>query len=298
MQINEVKKDNVGTLFDYWIEIGENIPYFYNTTYQSFKKSLFDDTFEGVTIFQNNKVFISKENDQVKGFIQYGVPTFHFTKSGKVTKDINIGVIRNLYYEKMRTDVGKRLLDLSLKSFERNNIREIYAFYHAMGMSCNGNHGKLHEKFDYVGSLLYEEGFKIEHENIYYICDMKEKELEYPNNSQIGIDEIYDNKQRFILYGENNNTLGSAEIRYIDNLTGLRENNIIYLVWIGIDKNIKGKGLGTEFLNHIIHYCVAKGYRYLHTDTALNNITAQKFYIRNGFVNNGITRSYSIKSSS
>lgn len=75
----------------------------------------------------------------------------------------------------------------------------------------------------------------------------------------------------------------------------MEQKDTIYLVWIGIDKNIKGKGLGTEFLNHIIDYCLTKGYRYLHTDTALNNITAQKFYIRNGFIDNGITRSYIIK---
>lgn len=52
------------------------------------------------------------------------------------------------------------------------------------------------------------------------------------------------------------------------------------------------EGLGTEFLNHIIHYCLTKGYRYLHTDTAINNKIAQNFYIRNGFIDKGITRSY------
>lgn len=292
MQIIEVNKDNVRILFDYWNEIGKNIPYFYNTTYQSFVSSLFDDTFEGMTIFQNNKVFISKEDDQVKGFIQYGIPTFHFTVAGKIAKDINIGVIRNLYYEGTRADIGKALLGLSLDFFERNNIKEIYAFYHAMGMSCNGNHGKLHEKFNYIGKLLYEEGFEIEHENIYYICDMKEKKLEYPNNSYIKVSELDDNRQNLILYDRDNNALGSAEIKYIDNLTESAEKDIIYLVWIGIDKKVKGKGMGTEFLNHIIQYCLAKGYRYLHADTALNNKTAQKFYIRNGFIDNGITRSY------
>lgn len=297
MQIIEVNNENMGILFDYWNEIRESIPYFYNTTYQSFKKSLIYDTFESMAIFQKNKVYICSEDDEVKGFIQYGIPTFHFNEVGKTTKDINIGVIRNLYYEESRNDIGNALLDLSMNFFESNGIKDIYAFYHAMGMSCNGNHGKLHERFDYIGKLLYEVGFEIEHENIYYICDMKEKELEYLNNSHIEVGELDDNKQKFILFDENKNPMGNAEIKYIDNLTGLREKDIIYLVWIGIDKNIKGKGLGTEFLNHIIHYCTTKGYRYLHTDTAINNEIAQNFYIRNGFIDNGITRSYIIRSS-
>ena len=30
----------------------------------------------------------------------------------------------------------------------------------------------------------------------------------------------------------------------------------------------------------------------LHTDTANNNLIAQKYYEKNGFINNGITKSY------
>lgn len=44
------------------------------------------------------------------------------------------------------------------------------------------------------------------------------------------------------------------------------------------------------------NYCLTKGYRYLDTDTAINNKTAQNFYIRNGFIDSGITRSYMLKS--
>jgi len=292
MQIIEVNNENIGILFDYWNKIGEGIAYFYKTSYESFKKSLLDDTFEGMSILKRNNLYICSVDDEVKGFIQYGIPTFHFTQEGKITKDINIGVIRNLYYEQSRNDIGNALLDLSMRFFESNSIKDIYAFYHAMGMSCNGNHGKLHERFDYIGNLLYEAGFEVEHENLYYICDMKEKELEYLNNSHIEVGEIEDNKQKFILYDENKNLIGNAEIKYIDSLTGVREKDTIYLVWIGIHKDIKGKGLGTEFLNHIIHYCLTKGYRYLHTDTAINNKIAQNFYIRNGFIDKGITRSY------
>src|SRR5690554_847078 len=202
MEIIEIGKYNAGLLFDYWIKIGKGIPYFYKTSYQLFKKSLFDDTFEGMSIFSENKVLVAIEKGSVKGFIQYGLPTFHFTESGKTTQDINIGVIRNLYYERTRTDIGRELLDLSLMFFEENNIKEIYAFYHAMGMSCNGNHGKLHEKFDYIGNLLFEIGFEIEHENIYYVCDIKEKKIEFPNNCHMRPAKLDDNRQRLILYDE------------------------------------------------------------------------------------------------
>ena len=166
MQIIEINHDNIKKLYDYWNKVGKGIPYFCEATYEPFKSSLFDDTFEAMPIFQSNKVYICSEDDQVKGFIQYGIPKFHFTETGKITKDINIGVIRNLYYEDIRPDIGRALLDLAMNFFKNNNIKDIYAFYHAMGMSCNGNHGKLHEKFDYIGNLLSQVGLEIEHENI------------------------------------------------------------------------------------------------------------------------------------
>ncbi|NLA84268.1 MAG: GNAT family N-acetyltransferase [Clostridiales bacterium] len=295
MQILRINRDNAGMLFDYWNKIGENIPYFYKNTYQAFIKSLFDDTYEGMTIFRTTYVFAALEDGQVKGFIQYGLPAFHFTEAGKITENINIGVIRSLYYDAGRIDIGKSLLDLSLDFFKDKNIKNIHAFYHAMGMSCNGHHGKLHEKYDYIGNFLCNKGFEVEHENIFYIYDMKGKSLKYPDNTGISLSDLEDNRQKFLLIDQDNKAIGSAVIVYIDNLTGLCEKDIIYLAWIGIDKEVKGKGLGTEFLNHIISYCLKKGYRYLHTDTAINNKTAQRFYERNGFINSGITRSYILK---
>lgn len=128
MKIIEINKDNTESLFKYWNKIGKNVPYFYNSTYESFLSSLFNDTYEGITIFRENKVFIAKENHQINGFIQYGMPTFHFTETGKITEDINIGVIRNLYYKKTRTDIGGTLLHLALIFLKRITLKRYMDF--------------------------------------------------------------------------------------------------------------------------------------------------------------------------
>lgn len=227
MPIIGVNRDNAKILFDYWNKIGKDVPYFYHTTYKSFTKSLFDDTYEGLTIFRENYVFVAKEQGRVKGFIQYGVPTFHFTEAGKVIEDVHIGVIRNLYYEETRNDIGSALIDLSFAFFQENNIKDIYAFYHAMGMSCNGNYGKLHQRFNYIGELLCDKGFEVEHENLYYTCDMDQRQLESPNDSYIEVYDLYDNRQKMELYDKNNHILGDAEIKYIDHLT---ERLLIYVL--------------------------------------------------------------------
>lgn len=292
MKIIDIHKNNSKILFDYWNDIGKGIPFFFETTYESFMDSMFSDKFNDIEILKVNFIKAVIEGDKVIGFIQYGIPRFHYSETGKLLKDPNIGVIRNIYFNKEIKDVGNKLVDTALKFFKNNDIENLYAFYHAMGMSCNGNHGKLHADFSFIGQLLYDKAFLVEHENVYFSLKMNEKKLKHQCSSKMEIYEQVDNKQRFELT-DGEEILGSAEIKYLNNFTGIDNEDKVYLVWIGINEEVKkGMGIGTNFIEQIMNYCLSKGYRYMHTDTALNNIRAQKFYERNGFINMGITRSY------
>lgn len=298
MQIIEITRGNLKPIFRYWRAIGKDIPYFFKATYQAFERSIFDDSHDGMTIFRDSKLFAAFEDSELKGFIQYGLPNFHYSQAGKITEGVDIGVVRNLYYDRERPDIGRALLDLAFDYFKENSLKDIYAFYHAMGMSANGGHGKLHESFSYIGDLLFDVGFELEHENIYYICDMKERRIESPPNTYIKVERLDDSQQIFTLFDRDNNKLGNAQIKYIDRLIGSEQRDTVYLVWIGIDSKSRGQGLGTEFLDHICDYFLSKGYRYLHTDTAIDNRPAQSFYLKNQFVDCGITRSYIKKAKS
>lgn len=292
MKIIDIDRDNAKILFDYWNEIGKDVPYFFETTYESFVDSLFFDKFNGMEIFNVNFIKSMVEGDRVVGFIQYGIPRFHYTETGELLIDPNIGVVRNLYFNKEQMDVGNKLIDIALKFFENNEIKNLYAFYHAMGMSCNGNHGKLHEDFNFIDQLLHEMEFQVEHENVYYSIEMNERVYINQNNIKLAIHEQVDNRQRFELT-DGTEILGTAEIKYLNGYTGIVNDDKVYLVWIGINEKVqKGIGIGTSFIEQIMNYCLSKGYKYMHTDTALNNTRAQKFYEKNGFLNKGITRSY------
>jgi RimJ/RimL family protein N-acetyltransferase len=59
-----------------------------------------------------------------------------------------------------------------------------------------------------------------------------------------------------------------------------------------VREQLKGKGIGTEFLQLLVEHLLNKGYRYLHTDTADGNVGAQRFYEARGFQRRGCTRSY------
>lgn len=288
MKLICIKYDNANKLYEYWNKIGDSIPYFYTTSYESFIFSLFEDTYNGIKILEENYIYVAVEDNVILGFIQYGIPGFHF-ENWEMIKNPQIGVVRNIFFEKTRSDIGQKLLELANQYFQENGIKELYAFYHAMGMSCNGNHGKLYERYEYIGDLLVNGGFQVEHENVYYTKTMLEKKI----NKNIEIDVLDEaNNKQMIEVHEGGNRIGSAEVKFIDHLTGMKQDKILYLAWIGIEENLKGKGIGSKFLNQIINYYIKRGYTEIHTDTALNNIVAQEFYERNGFINKGLTRSY------
>lgn len=288
MELMKIDNQNIDLLFDYWNKVGTGIPYFYKTSKKAFMKSLFEDTFNGLEILKENYIYVAIEDGVTKGFIQYGIPYFHYV-NGKMINDPNIGVIRNIYFDHDRVDIGRKLLALSKIFFDEKDVDDVYAFYHAMGMSCNGNHGKLHERYNYISELLLDEGFEIEHENVYYSLILSKNQIKQNVSLSVHNEQFNKEKLELILDG---NKVGGAEIKFIDAYTGLNLNKIIYLVWIYIDKAVKGQGIGTEFMKLIQNYYISRGYNIMHTDTAIDNKVAQKYYERNKFESLGITRSF------
>lgn len=61
---------------------------------------------------------------------------------------------------------------------------------------------------------------------------------------------------------------------------------------IWVDDSYANKGFGSQFIKLICNDLWSNGYKRLDLDTAKNNLGAQRFYERNGFINKGITRSY------
>lgn len=286
MELLRINQQNVEILYMYWNEVGNEISYFHETSYKAFIKSSFEDKFNGMQILLDNYIYVAIDSGKVQGFIQYGKPGFHY-ENWEVIKEPNIGIIRNFYFEK--EEVGKQLLVLALDYFEEKELAELYAFYHAMGMSCNGNHGKLHEKFEHIEKLLYSNGFEIEHENIYYTKPIDE--VGSNSGYRIEFSEVKKNSQGISLHYEERK-IGSSQVKFIDQLTEIKEEKVLFLVWIGLEKDMIGTGAGTAFLNEIINHYQAEGYKHIHTDTSIENTVAQKYYERNGFKNKGKTRSY------
>lgn len=100
------------------------------------------------------------------GLIQYGWTAFGFDDSGEISSAVHYPVIRQFCFDPGFPEEGKALLEGAMAALDAGE--RVYAFFHYFGMSACGRHGKLHEKDSHAEALLMENGFVVEHENVYY----------------------------------------------------------------------------------------------------------------------------------
>lgn len=279
-----IRIENVGAserLFNY--QLGFDSPYF-DTDYNNWEKSFaMDVDGEGRTLFRKLEVKAAYDGTELIGFIQYGNTAFGFDERGEISSDVTYCVIRNLFFDKGREDAGKLLLADAINYFKTTD--GIYAYFHYFGMSCFGRHGKLYEKNNHIEELLRESGFEIEHENVYYsslIDELNESEVEIKQC------DLTNGNQQYMDFRISDESVGGCEIHYVNNKSA-------YLRWIYINDNITGKGIGTKCMDALKSLLYKNGFTRFDTDTAISNEAACHFYEKNGFVREGITRSFKKK---
>lgn len=256
-------------------------PFFLTKDYQAWKESFTEDVDgEGRTLFKKLFVKAAYEEKKLVGFIQYGNTAFGFDNQGEISSEISYPVIRNFYFDKGRSDAGVLLLKEATKAFE--TAERVYAFFHYFGMSCFARHGKLFEQHRHIEEMLKDNGFELEHENVYYSSVLKGN---VESDVEVKPHDMTKGKQQYIDFMLAENHVGGCEIHFIDDATA-------YLRWIYVNDGITGKGIGTKCMKALKQWLYEKGIRRFDTDTAITNTVAQHYYEKNGFVREGVTRSF------
>jgi ribosomal protein S18 acetylase RimI-like enzyme len=218
--------------------------------------------------------------------VQYGYSAFGFDENGEISADIHYPIIRDLAFEPEHRVEAEAMLKKVLEYFKGE--ARIYAFFHYFGMSACGRHGKLHEKDRHIAQLLEENGFVVEHENVYYTRQLTENDAG---------DERIQLQWRERSAGACREFAASLEDQEIcwGQVHFLPQGDIAYLRWIFLDSNRQHTGLGTAVMKQLFKQLYDMGIRQFDTDTALSNTAAQGYYEKTGFTNAGITRSYYTK---
>lgn len=265
----------------YEFQLTFQTPYFYNVSFEDWKKSFENDTDgEGRVLFKELFVKAVFEDNELAGFVQYGKTAFGFDESGEISDKVSYPVIRNLYFKENNRHAGDMLLNEAVKDLDSNE--RIYAFFHYFGMTCFARHGKLFEKHSHIEALLKENCFVLEHENVYYssvLTGIEDSEAEITANG------LSKGNHQYIEFKLEGCQVGGCEVHYLDETTA-------YLRWIYVNGDIVGKGIGTKCMKALKSFLYEKGIKRFDTDTALDNLVAQHYYEKTGFNREGITRSY------
>ena len=221
-----------------------------------------------------------------QAMVQYGYSAFGFDENGEISPDIHYPIIRDLAFAPAYQTEAEALLKKVLEYFKGEP--RIYAFFHYFGMSACGRHGKLHDNDRHIAQLLERHGFLVEHENVYYMRQLKDTDITDGRITLQWRDRSAGDCREFaaVLDGQE---IGWGQLHF------LPQGDIAYLRWIFIDGQRQHSGLGTAVMKQLFKELYHMGIRRFDTDTALNNTAAQGYYEKTGFTNAGITRSYYTK---
>ncbi len=218
--------------------------------------------------------------------VQYGYSAFGFDENGEISNEIHYPIIRDLAFDADYRTEGEDLLKKALAHF--NGEAQIYAFFHYFGMSACGRHGKLHAKDEHIAALLEENGFTVEHENVYYTRQLTTNDTGDGRIQLHWAERSAGNCREFAA------RLGGQEICW-GQVHFLPQTDAAYLRWIVLVSSRQHMGLGTAVMNQLFAQLYQMGIHRFDTDTALNNTAAQGYSEKTGFTNCGITRSYYTK---
>lgn len=267
-------------VYDYQMRF--SVPFCFSADFESWKRAFLRDVDgEGRTLFRNLAAKAAFDGDTLVGFTQFGNTAFGFDDRGEISGAVSYPVIRSLCFDEGREDAGRLLLQAAME--ELGSADKVYAFFHYFGMSCFGRHGKLFEGFPWIGQLLQECGFAVEHENVYYSAALLDE-----SHSDIGIrahEKTKGSQQTFDFLLEGRQ-VGSCEVHY------LAVDGASYLQWIYVNESLQNQGVGSRCMAALKAWLRGQGVTRLDTDTALDNRQAQRYYEKNGFTRAGITRSY------
>ncbi|MCL2530946.1 MAG: GNAT family N-acetyltransferase [Oscillospiraceae bacterium] len=243
---------------------------------------MFNDCDEdGKPLFSHLETFLLMDNDEINGFIQYGLTSFVFGEHGEKDYTKQYAVIRNVHFIE-NTANAHLLLDKATAYFDALGLGKRYAYFHYFGMRCYAGQGKLHESEFYIEKLLSKYGYVKEHENVYYT-----KDLQHANTSDVAeIKFIYEDNGQCISFERGSEKIGGCALNF------LPQGAICFLKWIYIDEKYVHQGLGTKCMHKLFHELKQKGVARLDTDTPDSNTRAQGYYLKTGFADMGRMRSY------
>ena len=228
--------------------------------------------------------FVASEGEDVLGFIQAGVqPPEHAGGAG-------LGMIRFFWYEAGRRAVGQALLEAAEAHLRRRGIERVEAFYDRYTFPfCQMRPCYLSDSLGHVQALLLVNGYEwVAGEVVLVWPDFEPVEprpLDGPIELAVQWRETPDRRPTATVNAlKDGRRIGQCQcVRVGDYTDDERARDWFFTVWLGVDDEFQGRGLGKHLLRRAFVEMRGAGYRHAAISTREHNHRAFVFYSNFGY---------------
>ena len=287
MEIIQYTPDIQAPVTQFYNRLTINVPHCYPVKEEEFATAI-----RGVTTGKADKkeggldsetAFVAMVNGAVQAFIHVGI--------GQVgdNREVDIGVIRFLGYERGSRHAGQVVLEKAEVYLKTYNISRIYAF----SQDCryrfyHFEHAYLSDVLDQVQALLGFNGYRRSAGEVFLDW---ENYTVTPTPSSLSVKLSVDWKQG---RGEHPNCTVKAhqdgeQVGICESVCGgefsshTDAQDWLHTVWLGIEDEFQGQGLGRYLLQYELQEMHKVGYRHAAISTAWDNHRAFLFYSNCGY---------------
>ncbi len=287
MKILEYTPDLLPSLTEFYNELTSDVPHCYHVKEDEFalamNKVVTDEYCRGGEEHNAERVFIARSDDTVKAFAHTALSL----KSENEEEDV--GFVRFLGYERGARNAGQAALEKAEEYLKACDVSRIFAFsQNDRYRFFHFEHAYLSDALDHVQGLLGYNGYRrsdgevfLDWEN-YEVTPMKASipitlSVEWKDGQgqrpNIHIDAYLDDKK----VGECD-TVSCGEFS-----SHLNVQDWLHTVWLGIEEEFQGQGLGRYLLEYTLQEMHNVGYRHAAISTNWENYRALLFYSNCGY---------------
>ena len=285
MEILEYTPEIQGYTAEFYNNLTANVPHCYPVSEDGLGEVLLDTTYEteDKKVLQHQTTFVAREQGTILGFIQVGIgPDEELNKN-------NIGIIRFLGYQPGERRAGQALLEKAetyLRTYKPEQIIAFpqdyrYRFYHF-------GHAYLSDALGQVQALLGYNGYQRRFGEVFLAWEnygVTPTQLTIPIELSVDwkpgrgarpnctVQAFQDGTEVGICY-----TVSGGE--FSDHPDA---QDWLHTMWLGIEDEFQGQGLGRYLLQYILQEMHNIGYRNALISTSWDNYRAALFYSNFGY---------------
>jgi ribosomal protein S18 acetylase RimI-like enzyme len=289
MELQTWSLDRAGELAELYNEQIECLLYRYPVTAEGFRKGIQEHRYarDGEGAFdwvREERLIVAVEDGQIQGFVDVGM---RVPQKEEETDDQ--GVIRFLLYRPGCRPIGQALLEAAEDHCRSEGAAAVQAFTSACVYRFYYHEHGISDLLGHLRALLRMNGYGDLHGEIFLAWDnFSVKEPQPPSEGVEIVSEVWDGRGRLpgrklrILKG--GSEIGECVAHSVGQFQDAEEAQERFFVeWLGIEREVQGKGWGWFLLQRMLWEMHQAGYRHASISTSTTNHRGLLFYTNFGF---------------